>query len=141
MLILERKPSRLARRLMRLPIWLFRTRLGFLLNAQAPTHDDPDATAACPAPRRSATCTTPRATSTTSLPAGADEPTGWPTYAPNQRSPSTQAGRLDPPIPPGILTVRDVLAARDPEEQQHQSWAWARNQWSAWSRHHDAVRG
>lgn len=47
---------------------------------------------------------------------------------------------LDPPDPNGTITVRDVLATRDPAAHDQMVWAWARDVWQAWSPHHPTVR-
>jgi hypothetical protein len=47
---------------------------------------------------------------------------------------------LEPPASPGVVTVLDVLAARDPAEHAARVERWARSVWDAWSAHHDTVR-
>jgi hypothetical protein len=49
--------------------------------------------------------------------------------------------RLDPPVPNGTVTVRDVLASRDLAEHAAAVERWARDVWDAWSPHHERVRG
>jgi hypothetical protein len=48
---------------------------------------------------------------------------------------------LEPPAPNGSVTVRDVLASRDLAEHAAAVERWARDVWTAWSPHHDRVRG
>jgi hypothetical protein len=48
---------------------------------------------------------------------------------------------LEPPSPNGRLTVADALAARDADANAAAILAWAEDVWSAWSAHHETVRG
>lgn len=46
---------------------------------------------------------------------------------------------FEPPIERGPLTVFDVAMASSPTEHAERVRAWARQLWSAWAPHHDAV--
>jgi hypothetical protein len=46
---------------------------------------------------------------------------------------------LTPPSSRGVLTVRDVYAARNPKEHQEAVRAWAVSSWSAWREHHETI--
>jgi len=48
---------------------------------------------------------------------------------------------LEPPVPNGGVTVRDVLASRDLAEHKDAVERWAADVWAAWSQHHERVRG
>ena len=47
---------------------------------------------------------------------------------------------LEPPAPPGEVTVLDLLGAGDPEEYGERARSWAQAVWEAWSDHHETVR-
>lgn len=49
--------------------------------------------------------------------------------------------RLEPPVPNGTVTVRDVLAAEGPEAHADAVRRWAADVWQSWSAHHDLIRG
>ena len=46
---------------------------------------------------------------------------------------------LEPPSMEGLLTVVDVLGARDPQEHERRVMAWGLDVWEAWSPHHATV--
>jgi hypothetical protein len=47
---------------------------------------------------------------------------------------------LDPPAVRGEVTVKDLLAAEDPEAHQECVLRWAESMWRAWAPRHDTVR-
>ena len=47
---------------------------------------------------------------------------------------------LEPPVPNGMMTVLDVVRAKDFSEHQELVHEWARDVWNAWSAHHHIVR-
>lgn len=47
---------------------------------------------------------------------------------------------LEPPRPNGTLTVRDALAADQPDSYAWAVTAWAADVWAAWEPHHNTIR-
>jgi hypothetical protein len=47
---------------------------------------------------------------------------------------------LAPPDPPGLMTVADVLRARDADEHRRLVHDWGRQVWQAWAPHHATIR-
>ena len=48
---------------------------------------------------------------------------------------------LSPPASLGAVTVADVAGATEPSQHEERVRAWAESAWSAWAKHHEAVRG
>ena len=49
-------------------------------------------------------------------------------------------GWLEPPSPPGNVTVADVVGATEHEDHEKRARAWAASAWEAWMPHHATVR-
>lgn len=48
---------------------------------------------------------------------------------------------LEPPAPPGALTILEVRGATTAADYVVRRRAWAESTWAAWSAHHETVRG
>ena len=70
---------------------------------------------------------------------------GWPIERANDAMLAITAKKrhypwLTPPEQRGEITVKDVLAARGPEEHETEVTLWAESVWRAWAEHHATVR-